>query len=99
VNTVTPVTNLNGEKGFSVYPNPLVKGNDMQLEFRNRVAGKYTVTLFTIAGVRVQQDIVAHAGGTAVQSLKLSSQLSSGTYIAEISGVGGVSEKVKVVVE
>jgi hypothetical protein len=96
---VTSVNDLNGDRGFSVYPNPLVKGTSMQLEFRNRAAGKYTVTLFTIAGVRVQQDILSHAGGTAVQSLKLSSQLSSGTYIAEISGVGGVKEKVKVVVE
>jgi len=98
-NVTTPVTNLNGEKGFSVYPNPLVKGGSAQIEFRNKPAGKYTVTLYTIAGVQVQQSILSHAGGTGVQSLKLGAQLPSGTYIAEITQMNGVREKVKVVVE
>ncbi len=71
----------------------------MQLEFRNMVAGKYTVTLFTIAGVQVQQNIVTHGGGNGVQAIALSTRLSSGAYIAEITGANGVKEKVKVVVE
>jgi len=92
-----PVTSSDAPR-FHIYPNPVEKGSSIQLEFRNKMAGKYTVTLFTIAGVRVQQDVIGHAGGTAVQSLKLSN-LASGTYIAEISGMNGASEKVKVVVE
>jgi hypothetical protein len=96
---VTSVDNLNGARGFSVYPNPLAKGSNAQLEFRNKPAGKYTVTLYTITGVQVKQSILTHGGGTGVQSLKLASQLSSGTYIAEITNMNGVKEKVKVVVE
>jgi hypothetical protein len=93
-----PVTSTETPR-FQLYPNPVEKGHAIQISFRNQLAGKYTVTLFTIAGVRVQQEVIGHAGGTAVQSLKLSSRLASGTYIAEISGINGVHEKVKVVVE
>ena len=96
---VTSVDNLNGARGFSVYPNPLAKGSNAQLEFRNKPAGKYTVTLYTITGVQVQQSILTHGGGTGMQSFRLASQLSAGTYIAEITNTNGVKEKVKVVVE
>jgi hypothetical protein len=98
-NFPTSVFDINTDSYYRVYPNPLVKGSAMQLMLRNRAAGKYIVTLFTITGIRVQQDIIGHAGGTAIQSLKLSNNLVSGTYIAEISSANGVSEKVKVVVE
>jgi hypothetical protein len=98
--STTPVTNVEGgEQRFNIYPNPVEKGSAMQLEFRNKLAGKYTVTLFNIAGVQVQQSIVTHGGGNGVQSVAVSSRLASGAYIAEITGANGIKEKMKVVVE
>jgi hypothetical protein len=98
-NTITPVTNLNGVKAMDVYPNPIVKGGSMQLSFTNREAGKYTVTLYTIAGVQMQQLVLTHGGGNAVQTVQLASGISTGTYIAEITDMKGEKERVKVVVE
>jgi hypothetical protein len=95
---VTAVTNLNAEKGFNVYPNPVAKGGTLQLAFRNRKAGQYTITLFDINGKRVQQSVVGHAGGNAVQRISLDAQLQSGIYFAEVSG-NGKRENVKLIVQ
>jgi hypothetical protein len=95
---VTPVSNLNAARGFSVYPNPVSKGSSVQVEFRNRTAGKYVFTLYTITGVQVQQAAITHIGGTAVQAVKLSSHLPAGTYVAEITG-SREAEKIMVTVE
>jgi len=98
-NTVTPVTNLNGEKAFAVYPNPVSKGGVMQLEFRNRAAGTYNIRIFDMAGAQVQQKNVRHAGGTAVQQIRLNTNLTPGTYIAEVVSQNGIAEKVKLIIQ
>lgn len=98
-NTVTPVRDLNGVRGFAVYPNPVAAGSRLQLEFRNRTAGNYQVVLFNITGSQVLQRTVQHGGGTAVQAVELPSNLAAGTYIAEITGSNGVKEQVKVTIQ
>ncbi len=98
-NTVTPVRDLNGAKGFAVYPNPVAAGSRLQLEFRNRTAGNYQVVLFNITGSQVLQRTVQHGGGTAVQAVELPSNLAAGTYIAEITSSNGVKEQVKVTIQ
>lgn len=97
-NVESSVSNLLVEKGFSVYPNPVAKGGTLQLAFRNRKAGQYTISLFDINGRRVQQSVVGHAGGNAVQRISVSSQLPSGTYFAEVMG-NGKREHVKLIVQ
>ena len=98
-NTVTPVTNINGEAGFAIYPNPVAKGGSLQLEFKNKAAGKYSVQIYNIAGVRVQENIVRHSGGTSVVSVNLKNQLSAGNYIVEMMNEKGEKEQLKIVVE
>ncbi len=88
VSTTSSVSDLKYVKGFAVYPNPVSNGSSLQLEFINRAPGKYTINLFNLAGLRVQQVILGHAGGTAVQPVPLSSSLAPGMYIAEIIGEG-----------
>ena len=94
----TSVKERQVEKGFSVYPNPVAKGGNIQLAFRNRKAGQYTISLFDINGKRVQQSVVGHAGGNAIQRVAVSSQLKSGMYIAEVIG-NGSREHVKLLVQ
>ncbi|MFN5335114.1 MAG: T9SS type A sorting domain-containing protein [Bacteroidota bacterium] len=98
VSTTSSVSDLKYVKGFAVYPNPVSSGSSLQLELVNRAPGKYTISLFNVAGLRVQQAIVGHAGGTAVQSFQLSSVLSPGMYIAEIIG-NGKKENLKLMVK
>lgn len=96
---VTPVTDLNSKKGISLYPNPVVKGEDAQIQFRNMQAGKYTVVIYSVAGSKMTQYVVTHGGGTAVQKLEISKKLPAGSYFAEISGENGVKEKIKLIIQ
>ena len=92
------VSNLKYEKGFNVFPNPVSSGSDLQLEFINRTPGKYTITLYNLAGFRMQQVIVTYTGGTAVQKFNIPSSLTPGLYLAELL-TDGKRENLKVVVK
>ncbi len=92
------VSNLKFEKGFGVYPNPVLRGAALQLEIINLAAGKYTVSLYNLAGVRLQQTVFAHKGGKGLQPVQLNETLAPGVYIAEISGAGK-RENMKLIVQ
>lgn len=94
--TVTPVVDLNGVRGFAVYPNPVPAGSPLQVEFRNRVAGTYQFVLYSSTGVQVAQRVVQHGGGTAVQSVQLPQQLPAGMYIAEFTDAKGGKQQLKI---
>jgi hypothetical protein len=96
---VTNIIDWMADKGISIYPNPAVKGNDVQVQFRNSKAGKYEVTIYTLTGVRVLQTQVAHPGGTSVQKTMLPAKLASGTYIMELTSPDGDSGKMKLIVQ
>jgi hypothetical protein len=85
-------------KGIKLYPNPVSRGAALQFEIVNLASGKYTVSLYNLAGVRLQQSIFSHSGGKGLQSVQLSGALAPGVYIAEISGVGK-RENMKLIIE
>jgi hypothetical protein len=94
------VTNVEGgEQRFSIYPNPVEKGTNMQLEFRNQLAGKYEVNIYSITGVQVQKAVVRHNGGTLIQPIALDSKLSSGNYLVEVVSENGFRKQVKLSVQ
>jgi hypothetical protein len=94
-----PVTNIEEAKPYSIYPNPVAKGGNMQLQFTNRAAGKYTVSVFTITGLRVQQQVVSHSGGTTIQTLSIDNRLSAGSYLVEVMNEKGEKEQVKLTLQ
>ena len=94
--TVTPVGDLNGVRGFAVYPNPVAAGSPLQVEFRNRTAGIYQFVLYSSTGVQVLQRVVQHGGGTAVQPVDLPQQLPAGLYIAEFTDAKGGKQQLKI---
>ena len=96
---VTPVTDLVSLKTIKLYPNPVSKGTEVQLQFRNSSAGKYEVTLYNLVGVQVMKQTISHGGGNGVQKLDLPQALAAGTYIAEITDAKGNKGKVKLVIE
>jgi len=98
-NAPTPVFNLNAAKAIKIYPNPVVRGGLVQVDFHNRVAGKYTMTLYTLTGIRVQQSIVRHNGGSSVQSIALDAHLNRGAYLLEVMNEKGEKDQAKMVVE
>jgi hypothetical protein len=97
--TITNVVDWMGEKGISIYPNPAVKGSDVQVQFRNSRSGKYDVTIYTLTGVRVLQTQVVHPGGSSVQKATLPAEFASGTYIMELTSPNGDSGKTKLIVQ
>ena len=86
-------------KGISLYPNPAVKGSDVQVKFTNSKAGKYEIVLYSLTGVRVMQTNISHPGGQSLQKANLPGELSSGTYIVEIISPEGESGKTKLIVQ
>jgi hypothetical protein len=92
---VTSVNDLNGANEFALYPNPVAAGSSLQLAFRNASSGKYTVSLYNMLGMQVQQQVVNVKAGSEVQTLQLPASLSAGTYIAELTDKEGKREKVK----
>jgi hypothetical protein len=98
-NTVTPVVDIDGMKGVQLYPNPVVKGSELQLSFTNMLAGNYSMVVYDLVGTKVIQTQLQHAGGSSNRKVVLSSQLSSGMYIVEVSNEKGVAGKYKLTVK
>lgn len=99
-NVITSVgPDVNSAQGIQLFPNPVARGAETHVQFRNLKAGRYQFTLFALNGVRVMNEVLVHAGGTAVQKVRVSSDLAAGVYYAEIVNEKGWKERVKVVIE
>jgi hypothetical protein len=94
----TPVTNINAGKSIEIYPNPIAKGEKIQLQFTNSTAGNYKVVLYNLVGVQVFTTTVAHNGGNVVRSLYVPQALPAGTYLTEITNSKGERQQTKLVI-
>ena len=81
--------------GIHIYPNP-VRGNNISLELVNIEKGVYHVIVSTQLGQPVFSQTVAHAGGSAVFTLRSGSELTAGIYELLLSG-NGLYERVGVI--
>ncbi len=97
--TTTSLFNLNGVKAFNIYPNPLAKGNDLQIVLRNVSPGKYNVNVFNLQGILIKQTIVRYDGGNNTLAMPLGKNISSGMYIVELVSEKAKKERIKLVVE
>jgi hypothetical protein len=93
-----PVTSTETPR-FNIYPNPVEKGSNMQLEFRNQDAGKYEVTVYSMTGVVVQKSVIRHNGGTFVQPVLIDQRVSAGNYLVEITSEKGSRKQVKLTIQ
>ena len=71
----------------TIYPNPL-KGKTLNVSMDNLVAGKYTVSIINVLGVKVSEQTINHFGGSATHAITISNTLAAGTYSVTISEVG-----------
>ena len=90
---------MNGVKAFNIYPNPLAKGNDLQIVLRNVSPGKYNVNVFNLQGILIKQTIVRHDGVNNTLAMPLGKNISSGMYIVELVSEKAKKERIKLVVE
>jgi hypothetical protein len=92
------VAKLSAEKttpGYEVAPNPIV-GSEINVQFKNQLAGKYQLKLFNNAGQQKQRTEVIHVGGNGTQTIQIPSGLARGAYQLEISSAGKTSSTVSI---
>jgi hypothetical protein len=86
------------ERGLSVYPNPVRRGNVVSLSWKAE-AGAYQVGLFNISGGLVQErEIVVSAKGQ-VNLLEIPAGVGAGVYVIRAVGVGGRSMTRELVIQ
>ena len=84
-------------KEISVYPNP-VKGNAINLLFKNIESGEYNIKLISHSGQVVFTEVVNHREGTSSHTIVLNKKIAAGTYILQVS-YGGKTETIRVVIK
>ncbi len=90
----------NGKAGISLYPNPVLRGRQMQVLLNNLEAGKYTLVLYTADGKQVMQKATQLDGRAAItQTLSLPQALAAGSYRLVVMDEKGNEWKQQVVLE
>jgi hypothetical protein len=90
VDSLAAIRSLPPERGLSVYPNPVRRGNVLCLSWKAE-PGDYRVGLFNISGGLVkEQEIVVSAKGQ-VNLLEIPAGLGAGVYVIRAMGAGGRS--------
>jgi uncharacterized repeat protein (TIGR02543 family) len=81
--------------GYEVAPNPIV-GNEINVQFKNQLAGKYKLKLYNNARQQIQRTEVIHVGGNGTQTIQIPSGLARGAYQLEIISAGKTSSTVSI---
>lgn len=95
----TSVRDNDAAKWMKIYPNPVAAGSPLQVEFKNRTAGKYNFVLYNAAGMQVHNAQLVHAGGNAVSKLDVPASLSKGVYVATVTDEKGNKQELKITIQ
>lgn len=74
----------NGRADIVIYPNPVKEGT-LNIQLNNEPQGTYIIQLFNSLGQQLLTKTIVHAGGSATQTIKLSSTVSKGIYQLQVS--------------
>ncbi|MBK6828375.1 MAG: T9SS type A sorting domain-containing protein [Chitinophagaceae bacterium] len=74
--------------GIAVYPNPVQKGQSVQLQLTAE-PGQYELSLFETGGRLVKKEMIQHRGNTMTQSIELPATLPAGQYFLKLTGSFG----------
>lgn len=81
-----------------VYPNP-VEDKIAQLHFVNVTSGDYLISVYNSLGQRINQTAVAVTGSSAVSSIKLDKNISSGNYKMEVLMPDGTKQTQNLIIK
>lgn len=76
---------------FTIAPNP-VEGSVVNVQFKNQLAGRYTLRLLAPTGEAVFTSVKEHQGGNSTQVVQLPSTIARGAYQLEIISPDKVRE-------
>jgi len=85
---IVKVQRSNTGPGISVYPNPVQKGQSVQLQMSGE-PGLYTVSIFETSGRLLKNEIIQHRGNSLTKSIELPANLPAGQYFLQLSGASG----------
>jgi len=88
-----------GKSAISIYPNPVVRKQQLHITLQNMQAGKYTMMLYTTEGKQVVQRLLQYDGQTATQTINLPLSLAAGSYRLVLLDAKGNEWKQQVVVQ
>ena len=74
----------NGRADIVIYPNPVKEGT-LNIQLNNEPQGTYIIQLFNSLGQQLLTKTIVHAGGSAAQTIKLSSTVSKGIYQLQVT--------------
>jgi len=77
----------NNSQLTTIYPNPLV-GKTLNVSLSNVAAGKYVVSIYNALGQKVNEQTIAHSGGSATHALTINNTLAGGVYSVVIREAG-----------
>lgn len=80
-----------------VFPNP-VTNNIIQLQLNNAAAGSYTTVLYANNGQVINNEVIAHSGGTATKTIQPKQRLVSGSYQLMVTAPDGQVSVIKLAV-
>jgi hypothetical protein len=80
---VVKIAAENVKPGYAVVPNP-IEGAEINIQFKNQTAGKYSIKLLNNAGQQISSTDVNHAGGNGTQTIQIPAGLARGAYQLEI---------------
>ena len=85
------------QENFRVYPMPVRAGNMLNADLDD-IAGRYRVVIYTLSGSLLSQTELYHLGSKQTHKIQLPYNISTGMYMAEISG-GNKSQRFKLLVD
>ena len=83
ISCISPIKN-----NFTVYPNPVARGNSITITAQVDKPGTYIVQLFDLSGTLLQSTTAAREQLSGAMQLTLPGKLSPGTYIVRLSHPG-----------
>jgi hypothetical protein len=87
LSTVAYIVAPDGKKAINTYPNP-ISGKVINVQMVNQPQGMYAVELVNNVGQVVYKGSIAHAGGSAVQTIQLENKIAAGLYQLRIMEKG-----------
>ena len=82
----------------SIYPNPIITGGKVLLNFTNMKAGKYEVVLSSLDGKALTKKVIQHSGGNNNYDLQLDAQWATGDYLIKVTNKAGCIKTAKLVI-
>jgi hypothetical protein len=88
-----------GPASFSIYPNPILRGRQITLQFHNMDAGKYNLLIYDANAKQITAQSIILDGVTSFQTIALPSGIAGGSYQLVLSADYGHAWKQQLIVQ